>query len=44
MNIPDRISESSETIFGVQNTSFDEVPDPGSIDPEWKTSQICNAA
>jgi hypothetical protein len=46
MNIPDHISESLETIFGLKILKFfDGDPDPGSgifltldPDPEWKNS------
>ncbi len=43
MNIPDHISESLETIFGLKYlNNFDVNPDPGSrilmtLDPGWKT-------
>ncbi len=43
MNIPDRISESSETIFGLKMLKlFDSDARPGiflTLDPEWKNSQ-----
>jgi hypothetical protein len=42
MNIPEHISESLETIFGLQIFQFFD-PDPGSgilltLDPGWKNS------